>query len=56
MIYIKMYKNINLLWEKKFMETKAKKKWKTPHTFVILVVIILIAAAATYIVPAGEFT
>ena len=39
-----------------FMETKAKKKWKTPHTFVILVVIILIAAAATYIVPAGEFT
>ena len=51
-----MYKNINLLWEKKFMETKAKKKWKTPHTFVILVVIILIAAAATYIVPAGEFT
>ena len=29
------------------METKAKKKWKTPHTFVILVVIILIAAAAT---------
>ena len=38
------------------METKAKKKWKTPHTFVILVVIILIAAAATYIVPAGEFT
>ena len=27
------------------METKAKKKWKTPHTFVILVVIILIAAA-----------
>lgn len=23
------------------METKAKKKWKTPHTFVILVVIIL---------------
>ena len=51
-----MYKNINLLWEKEFMETKAKKKWKTPHTFVILVVIILIAAAATYIVPAGEFT
>ena len=38
------------------METKAKKKWKTPHTFVILVAIILIAAAATYIVPAGEFT
>ena len=31
------------------METKAKKKWKTPHTFVILVVIILIAAAAIYI-------
>lgn len=38
------------------METKEKKKWKTPHTFVILVVIILIAAAATYIVPAGEYT
>ena len=39
------------------METQAKekKKWKTPHTFVILVVIIIIAAVATYIVPAGEF-
>ena len=37
-------------------QAKEKKKWKTPHTFVILVVIILIAAAATYIVPAGEFT
>ena len=35
---------------------KEKKKWKTPHTFVILTVIILIAAAATYFVPAGEFT
>ena len=34
----------------------SKKKWKTPHTFVILVVIILIAAAATYFIPAGEFT
>lgn len=32
-----------------------KKKWKTPHTFVILVAIILIAVAATYFVPAGEF-
>lgn len=32
-----------------------KKKWKTPHTFVILVAIILIAAADTYFVPAGEF-
>lgn len=32
-----------------------KKKWKTPHTFVILVAIIVIAAAATYFVPAGEF-
>ena len=36
-------------------QAKEKKKWKTPHTFVILVVIILIAVAATYIVPAGEF-
>ncbi len=27
------------------METKSKEKWKTPHTFVILVVIILIVAA-----------
>ena len=33
-------------------QAKEKKKWKTPHTFVILVVIILIAVAATYIVPA----
>ena len=33
-----------------------KKKWKTPHTFVILVAIIIIAAIATYLIPAGEFT
>lgn len=37
-------------------EEKQKKKWKTPHTFVILVAIIIIAAIATYIIPAGEFT
>lgn len=35
---------------------KQKKKWKTPHTFVILVAIIIIAAIATYLIPAGEFT
>ena len=37
-------------------EEKQKKKWKTPHTFVILVAIIIIAAIATYLIPAGEFT
>ena len=37
-------------------EEKQKKKWKTPHTFVILVAIITIAAIATYLIPAGEFT
>ena len=37
-------------------EEKRKKKWKTPHTFVILVAIIIIAAIATYLIPAGEFT
>lgn len=37
-------------------EEKQKKKWKTPHTFVILVTIIIIAAIATYLIPAGEFT
>lgn len=35
---------------------ESKKKWKTPHTFVILIAIILVAAAATYFIPAGEFT
>ena len=30
-------------------EEKQKKKWKTPHTFVILVAIIIIAAIATYL-------
>lgn len=37
-------------------EEKQKKKWKMPHTFVILVAIIIIAAIATYLIPAGEFT
>ena len=37
-------------------EEKQKKKWKTPHTFVILVAIIIIAAIATYLIPAGDFT
>ena len=37
-------------------EEKQKKKWKTPHTFVILVAIIIIAAIATYLIQAGEFT
>ena len=37
-------------------EGKTKKSFKAPHTYVILVVLIFIAVAATYIVPAGEFT
>lgn len=36
--------------------TKVKRTFTAPHTFVILVVLILIAVAATYIVPAGEYT
>ena len=36
--------------------TKAKKSFQAPHTFVILVVLILIAVASTYVVPAGEYT
>ncbi len=35
---------------------KVKRTFTAPHTFVILVVLILIAVAATYIVPAGEYT
>ncbi len=31
------------------------KKFKVPHTYVIIFCIILIAAAATYLVPAGQF-
>lgn len=34
---------------------EAKKVWKTPHTFVILVALILLATAATYFIPAGEY-
>ena len=37
------------------MNTKAKRRFQTPHTFVILVALIVIAAIATYFVPAGEF-
>ena len=37
-------------------KTKEKRSFQAPHTFVILVVLILIAAAATYVVPAGEYT
>lgn len=37
-------------------ETKVKKTFKAPHTFVILVALILLAVAATYMVPAGEYT
>lgn len=32
-----------------------KKRFKVPHTYVILVTIVLIAAILTYIVPAGEY-
>ena len=35
---------------------KEKKPFQAPHTFVILVVLILLAVAATYVVPAGEYT
>ncbi len=35
---------------------KVKKTFTAPHTFVILVVLIFVAVAATYIVPAGEYT
>ena len=37
-------------------KTKEKRSFQAPHTFVILVVLILIAVAATYVVPAGEYT
>ena len=35
---------------------EAKKKKGTPHTLVIIVILIFLATAATYIIPAGEFT
>ena len=35
---------------------EAKKKRGTPHTLVIIVFLIFLATAATYIIPAGEFT
>ena len=35
---------------------KEKKPFQAPHIFVILVALILLAVAATYVVPAGEYT
>ena len=35
--------------------TKAKKKFKVPHIFIILTGILLIVSILTYILPAGEF-
>lgn len=54
----KMLVDLFIIRKEKIMqpEEKQKKKWKTPHTFVILVAIIIIAAIATYLIPAGEFT
>lgn len=37
------------------MEEKKKKKFKVPHTYVILVAAILLVAVLTYIIPAGEY-
>ncbi len=37
-------------------ETNKKKKFKVPHTYVIIGIIILLMAISTYIVPAGEYT
>lgn len=37
------------------MDEKKKKKFKMPHTYVILAMVILIVAVCTYIMPAGEY-
>jgi uncharacterized ion transporter superfamily protein YfcC len=37
------------------MEQAKQKKFKVPHTFIILLVLILVISALTYIVPAGVF-
>lgn len=37
------------------MDEKKKKKFKMPHTYVILATVILIVAVCTYIMPAGEY-
>ncbi len=36
-------------------DSKTKKEFKVPHTYVIIFTIIIIAAIATYLVPAGTF-
>ncbi len=36
-------------------EKKKRKKFKMPHTYVILATVILIVAVCTYIMPAGEY-
>ncbi|MBR0597941.1 YfcC family protein [Clostridiales bacterium BAD-6] len=37
------------------MSSKAKKKFKVPHVYVILMIIVAICAIFTYIAPAGEY-
>jgi uncharacterized ion transporter superfamily protein YfcC len=49
----------NLMGIKSAVEKKEKvneKKFKVPHTYVILFAVIIIMAVLTYIIPAGEFT
>ncbi|MDI6706288.1 MAG: C4-dicarboxylate ABC transporter permease, partial [Bacillota bacterium] len=36
-------------------QSEAKKRFKVPHTYVILFSIVLIAAIGTYLIPAGQF-
>ncbi|KXH86720.1 YfcC family protein [Sporosarcina sp. HYO08] len=37
------------------VETKKKRKWEMPDTYVILFLVLLLAVIATYITPAGSF-
>ena len=37
------------------MSEKAKKPFKMPHTFVIIISMVLLATLLTWIIPAGEY-
>ena len=37
------------------VESVKKKKFKVPHTYVILFSVIIIMSILTYVIPAGEF-
>jgi uncharacterized ion transporter superfamily protein YfcC len=53
--YINIIYIIGGIMSEQTAKIKEKKKFKVPHTYVIIFTIVLIMAILTYIIPAGEF-